>query len=114
MKEIDLMKAQKKLSYKFIILYFFNCTDIIFTYTFLKTGYFYEANPLMQPIVTLPYLCILIKVLLPGIILLLLFKRVLEKGSRLIRAYQFAISLLILLYGLINCLHLYYLFTLLL
>ena len=38
--------ASQKLIHKFWVLYVLNCTDILFTYTFLKTGGFYEANPI--------------------------------------------------------------------
>ena len=105
--------ASQKLIHKFWVLYILNCTDILFTYTFLKTGGFYEANPIMRSIVTNPCLCLLVKVFCPGIALVFLF-HFLEHNKKELSAFcQWAANFIILIYVIINSLHLYYLFALL-
>lgn len=105
-------QASRKLIQKFWAIYILNCTDILFTYTFLKTGGFYEANPLMRSIVTNPYLCLLIKVILPGIALLFLFYYLAHYTNPLSSICQWAAGLITLVYIFINALHVYYLVTL--
>lgn len=112
--KLTYLEASKKLIQKFLFLYLLNCTDILFTYTFLKTGDFYEANPLMRHIVTNPYLCLLIKVILPGLALLLLFYYLMQNTKPLSSFCQWATNFIILMYILINSLHVYYLLTLIL
>ncbi len=105
--------TSQKLIHKFWVLYILNCTDILFTYTFLKTGGFYEANPIMRSIVVNPYLCLLIKVFCPGIALVFLF-HFLERSTKELCAFcEWAANFIILIYVTINGLHLVYLFTLL-
>lgn len=106
------MEAFRKLIQKLWIIYILNCTDILFTYTFLKTGGFYEANPLMRSIVTSPYLCLLIKVVLPGIALIFLFYYLADYTRPLSSICQWAVDLITLVYLFINSLHIYYLIKL--
>lgn len=108
------IQASRKLIQKFWVIYILNCTDILFTYTFLKTGGFYEANPFMRSIVTNPYLCLLIKVILPGIALLFLFYYLAHYAKPLSSLCQWAANLIAFIYILINGLHVYYLLTLIL
>lgn len=112
--KITYIEASKKLIQKFWVLYILNCTDILFTYTFIKTGGFYEANPLMRSVVTNPYLCLFIKVVLPGIALLFLFYYLLHNVKPLSAFCQWAANFIVLVYALINGLHLYYLLTIVL
>ena len=105
------VEASRKLIRKFWGLYILNCTDILITYTFLKTGGFYEANPFMRSIVTNPYLCLLIKVILPGIAILFLVHYLEHNTKPLAHICQWAANFIILVYFLINTLHIYYFFT---
>lgn len=106
--KLTYVEASRKLIRKFWGLYILNCTDILFTYTFLKTGGFYEANPLMRSVVTNPYLCLFIKVIFPGIALLFLFYYLEHNTKPLSPLCQWAANFIVLVYILINMLHIYY------
>lgn len=62
---------------KIQLLYFLNVTDIIFTLILLKTGMFKEANGVMVNIVENPTLSIMVKVVIIGLLLYYLVKRML-------------------------------------
>lgn len=109
----SLERTNKRLTIKFLFLYLLNCLDIMFTFTFLKTGHFYEANPLMQPIVTNLYLCLFIKVLLPGAILFILCEAIHASKTSLGALYQIPSTCMLILYLFINSMHIYYLINLL-
>lgn len=107
--KLSYLSSQKYIIPKLFSLYLLNCLDMLFTYTLLKTGYFYEVNPIMRVIIHTPYLSLLIKIIIPGVCFLLLFDYV--------RKTSFSFSLLcthlthfvLLIYIGINCLHVYYL-----
>ena len=94
-----------------LLTYFFNCTDFLFTYTFLKTGYFYEINPLMRPIVTYPIISIIIKIIFPAFLLIPILKRLSNTESKRLKIGIFFAGLVTLFYFSLNCMHLYYLNT---
>lgn len=50
---------------KLALLYFLNVTDWICTEALIGSGYFYEANPVMRPILEDFWLTVLIKGILP-------------------------------------------------
>ncbi len=62
-------KVSKTTSYSFYIklalLYFLNLVDWICTEALIGSGYFYEANPVMQPVLQSFWLTLLIKGVLP-------------------------------------------------
>ncbi|OON96435.1 MAG: hypothetical protein ATN36_05530 [Epulopiscium sp. Nele67-Bin005] len=58
------------LRYKILFLYFLNVVDILFTLALLRTPYFYEANVLMQDIVTSDFMSIIVKVIVPAIVII--------------------------------------------
>lgn len=94
----------------FSFIYLLNCLDLLFTYTYVKIGDFYEMNPLLRPIIHQPISCLVIKVILPGILLIYLFTR-LKALSPSAYAFFKTISLIVLtLYICVNLTHLYYLF----
>ena len=57
--------------HKLFLLYFLNLCDWICTEALLKSGYFIEANPVMQPVVTNFWQTILIKGVLPLVLILI-------------------------------------------
>lgn len=57
--------------HKLFLLYFLNLCDWICTEALLKSGYFTEANPVMQPVVTDFWQTILIKGVLPLVLILI-------------------------------------------
>ena len=93
---------------KSVIIYILNCTDILFTYTFLKTGTFYEFNLLMQNIVSNPYLSILVKIICPACLIIYLIHTLKTHYTTHIRLCNLTITLLLLVYLSVNLLHLYY------
>jgi hypothetical protein len=98
---------------KFTLIYILNCTDILFTYTLLKTGDFYEANFLMRSIVSNPFLSVLVKVIFPACLIYALFPYFKEEKMQSIKLCQFLIAIVLLAYLAINCLHVYYLISIL-
>lgn len=93
---------------KSALIYILNCTDMLFTYTFLKTGGFYEANFFMQTIVSNPYLGILVKIICPAIIIMYLISALKTQYTEHIRLSNLFVNFLLLIYTSINILHLYY------
>lgn len=96
---------------KSAFIYILNCTDMLFTYTFLKTGGFYEANSFMQPIVSNPYLAILVKIIFPAFLIMYLISSLKTQYTEHIRFSNFFINILLSIYVGINLLHLYYTFS---
>lgn len=60
---------------KKFLLYILNVADILFTLLLLKTGLFEEANGVMAGIAIDPIKSILIKVVIVGILLYIVYKR---------------------------------------
>lgn len=96
-----------------LLIYFFNCTDLLFTYTYLKTGYFYEFNPIMRPIVSSPWLSIIVKIIMPAILLAFVLLRLPQTVPKLLNVGIAFSGLITLFYLFINCMHIYYLFNIL-
>ncbi|PHV69288.1 hypothetical protein CS063_16670 [Sporanaerobium hydrogeniformans] len=106
--------STSNLKSKFTLIYILNCTDILFTYTLLKTGDFFEANKLMVSIVQNAFSSLFIKILLPAFLLWLLFKYLDDCGEApCLKWCNFLIFMALGLYVFVNGMHLYYLFTLL-
>lgn len=103
------IKTQKKIMMVFLLIYILNCTDLLFTYTYLKTGIFFEFNPVMRLLLISPYLAILAKIILPAIFLIYFFFRLEEHSTSSLKLCKIGATLLTLVYTFINSLHLYYL-----
>lgn len=103
------IKTQKKIMMVFLLIYVLNCTDLLFTYTYLKTGIFFEFNPVMRLLLISPYLTILVKIILPAIFLIYFFFRLEDHSAPSLKLCKLGGTLLILTYTFINSLHLYYL-----
>lgn len=97
---------------KFTLIYILNCTDILFTFTLLKTGAFFEANVLMQSIVQNALPSIAIKVFFPAILIYFLFKHLDSGDVPNLKWCNLLIFIILSLYILVNLTHLYYVFTL--
>lgn len=96
---------------KSTILYILNCTDLLFTYTYLKTGAFYEVNLLLRPLLENAYLSILVKLILPAPLIFLLIRELKRAPNTSLKLTNLLINLVLTLYTVINILHLYYLFS---
>ena len=79
--------------------------DWICTVTLLNTGDFYEANPLMSPIIGDLPLGFLVKCVFPAVLLLLVYRMCRELGrEELARVDQF-VSFVIVLYTALCAVH---------
>lgn len=65
---------QNSLKKKLILLYVMNIADWLCTVVLLRTGGFYEANPLMRPFVAEPIGGFLLKGAVPALIILLIIR----------------------------------------
>ena len=81
---------------------------MLFTYTLLRTGHFYEANWIMRPIVSNPFLSAGVKIIFPAIIILSLFPHLESDSKTSLRLCDLFIHGVILAYLAINSLHIYY------
>ncbi len=98
---------------KLTLIYILNCTDMLFTYTLLKTGHFYEVNWLMRPIVSNPILSVLVKIIFPAALILNILPHLKEDKVPVLNFCHISINTVILAYIIINMLHVYYLIALL-
>ncbi|WP_347452271.1 DUF5658 family protein [Clostridium baratii] len=103
-KEYSYENIKKKIQ----LLYFFNVTDIIFTLLLLKTGIFKEANGVMVNIVENPVLSIIIKVIIIGLLLYYLIKRMLMATNKQLYVSNYIISVALGIYTIINLMHITY------
>jgi len=113
MMRLNAKESIRSIKTKFTLIYIFNCTDILFTYTLLKTGDFYEANFLMRSIVSSPFLSVLVKIIFPAFLISILLPYIKEEKASSINLCDFLITLVLLAYLSINCLHVYYLIKIL-
>ena len=64
------------------MLYALNIADWVCTVALLRTGSFYEANPLMRPLIAQPLSGLLVKCLLPAILVLSVSRMMRGLGER--------------------------------
>lgn len=107
MENISQTKLINKLADKFVFLYILNCFDILFTYTLLKTGDFFEANFFMRNVVTNPYLSILIKIIFPAILITSVIPYLNDTTSNL-KISHIIVNGILVIYLLINSCHIFY------
>ena len=67
--------------HKLSLIYLLNVTDWICTVILLRTGDFYEANPLMSPIIGSIAAGILVKCILPAALLFLIYRMCIALGA---------------------------------
>jgi len=91
---------------KFIILYLLNVSDIIFTLSLLRTGYFQELNIFMAKAVTSPLASVLLKVILPALLLFYIYNRMKDADSSQLKASNIAVNISLTIYTLVNLSHL--------
>lgn len=91
-------------------IYFFNCTDLIFTYTFVKTGYFFEINPFMRFLLTNPLLILSFKLFLPACAFWAILRVPHSNPESLSKFFLALLGLILFFYIAINVSHLYYLY----
>ena len=96
-----------------LFAYFLNCSDLLFTYTFLKTGYFYEFNPIMAPIVSYPIASLIIKIIIPACLIMHLISQLPKTALAIIKIGSIFFIIITLFYFYINYMHISYLFYIL-
>jgi hypothetical protein len=90
-----------------ITIYCLNVTDVIFTQILLAVGVAYEANPFMKPLTENTPIAILVKVLIPGLLLYWVFKRMQGISGKVLKISNIIITSMLVVYVLINCLHVF-------
>ena len=85
---------------------------LVFTLLLLNTGFFTELNYIMVHIVKSTAASIALKVLLPLLLLSYLYIRLIKASDRQRKVSNIVISIAILLYALINLLHIIWFFLL--
>ena len=91
---------------KFILLYLFNVTDMLFTVMLLRTGYFTEVNVLMVKALQNPFASVLLKVILPAVLLYLIYKEIRDADEIQLKAANIAVNISLTIYALVNISHL--------
>ena len=113
MRKLLIKHSAAAIKNKLTLIYILNCTDILFTYSLLKTGSFYEANIVMRSVVKSPLLIILVKILLPALLLYFVFPYVNENENTSLKLCNLCVSFVLLVYILINMMHIGYVLNLL-
>ena len=103
------MYSLQKIKLKFLLLYILNITDIIFTFLLIRTGYFIEANKLMDKIMQSPSASILLKIVLPAVLFIVVFIRMQRATDRQLRISNYLINIATSIYALINLSHIVWL-----
>lgn len=98
----------KNIRKKFILLYSLNVLDIIFTLLLLRTGLFKEINGTMVGIVENAMLSLFLKIVVVGILIFVVAKRMLEATNKQLRISNIIISFMLLIYIIINLMHISY------
>ena len=91
---------------KLIALYALNLLDMLFTVVLLSMGGFRELNPIMDRALGSIPSALIVKVALPGAVLLYLYRRLRQAHRDQLRAPNVIIGLLLVGYLLLNLTHL--------
>lgn len=94
---------------KFALLYTLNISDIIFTLLLLQTGLFKEVNGVMVEVTKNPMLSIFLKVIVVGILVFIICKRMKEANEKQLKISNVIITCAVGVYAIINLLHFAYL-----
>ncbi len=90
---------------KLTIIYLLNATDIFFTLILINSGYFYEGNYIISPFLTKPFIAILLKLMLPGALIILLNHRIKKATASQLSLSNLVIDGCMIMYLIINCFH---------
>ena len=97
--------ARWHLARKLALLYALNIADWLCTITLLRTGGFYEANPLMSPVIQSIPIGFLLKCILPAALLLLVWYLCSKLGGRELVMVDVFLSFVIVIYTAICTIH---------
>ncbi|MGL4107022.1 DUF5658 family protein [Clostridium sp. LP20] len=90
---------------KFILLYALNVSDIVLTLILYRTGLFEEANGFMAGIITNEFTALLIKIIIPGILLIALYYRMQDATETQLRKGNIIFNIATCVYLVINISH---------
>lgn len=105
MKQMVQKKGLLKIRIKFLVLYFLNLIDIIFTLVFMSTNNFIELNPFMKNIVKDSSLAIIIKAVIPAILLGFLAIRIEKANEKQLKITNYTTNIIVIIYTAINFMH---------
>lgn len=108
MKSFIMNSSFNSVKKKLILVYFFNVTDIIFTYYLLSTGDFTEANFLLRGAIDNTWLTLFIKIVVTFVLIIYLLKRMQHANLKQLRICNVLINILLLFYILINMGHIFW------
>ena len=91
--------------FKLLMLYLLNVSDWLCTEALISSGRFYEANPIMQPVVDNFWLTLLVKGILPLVLVLLCAFIFRLAGCEENRFASWIINFAIIAYSLLNIWH---------
>ena len=89
------------------MIYSLNAADWICTVTLLRTGGFFEANPLMSPVMDNLSLGFLVKCILPAFTLMFVGRRYSELGETGCKWVDRCATLVLMLYTALCALHIF-------
>jgi len=95
----------KMIRIKLLALYLLNVADALLTHFMLSTGYFYEMNVLLTDIVTDAASFLGLKILVPGVLVLLLCVRLYHATDRQLQLGNIPINIVLFFYSLVNLNH---------
>ena len=93
---------------KLFIIYALNINDIQLTWFLLKTGVFIEVNPVMAFFISTTYLAVIAKIVLPAVLLFYVGVRMKSADNDQLRKANILISIVFIIYALINIMHLFW------
>lgn len=91
--------------FKLLMLYLLNVSDWLCTESLISSGRFYEANPIMQPVIDSFWLTLLVKGILPLALVLLCALIFRLAGCEESRFANIMINFAIIAYSLLNIWH---------
>lgn len=101
-RDSSILNLKKKLQF----LYILNVTDIIMTLLLYNTGLFKEVNFIIASFLDNQLLSLFIKIMIPGILLFLLYKRMTAANPKQLIISNYIITFAVICYLAINLLHL--------
>jgi len=110
----NLISSVAGIRLKLCALYLLNIIDMLMTGIFLRTGCFYELNPVMRIIYNNPTNFYFVKSVLPAILVLYLIIRVKKIKQSSLQISILLINIISAVYICVNAVHFYNLFVFLL
>lgn len=95
----------KMIRIKLLTLYLLNVADAILTHFMLNTGYFCEINVLLVDIVTDTVSFLALKVIAPGLLIIVLCIRLHHATDRQLQQGNIPINIVLFFYSLVNLNH---------